>query len=63
MADMTLCTSQKCPVRTRCRRNEACPDAYKADERRQSYAIWHPTAGASCPGFIDAAATTEDRNP
>jgi len=52
MTDLTLCKSSICPVKKRCRRNEACESAYKASEY-QSWACWHPQSGASCPGFID----------
>jgi len=55
MTDMTLCSSDACPVGKRCRRNKACPDAYKASEY-QFYAYWYPESGAGCPGFIEARA-------
>jgi hypothetical protein len=62
MADMTLCASDDCPVRERCRRNQACPDAYVWSEYRQSFAYWHPEAGAGCPGFIEGRAALEPHN-
>ena len=55
MTDMTLCASTRCRVVDRCRRNPACPDAYKASEWRQSWAVWNDENGnTDCPGFIDA---------
>lgn len=55
MADMTLCDSKRCDARERCRRNQACPRAYPISEHQQSWACWHPLAGATCPGFLDMA--------
>jgi hypothetical protein len=63
MADMTLCASKECPVRDRCRRNEACPTAYEWSSHRQSVAYWHPEAGAGCPGFIDAGRQALEAQP
>jgi hypothetical protein len=53
MPDMALCASTSCTVCTRCKRHSDCPDAYPAKAENQSYAIWYPTAGPQCPGFID----------
>lgn len=52
MTDVTLCRSDVCPVRERCRRNVvACPTAYKPDSYFQAYARWEPKRGESCGGF------------
>lgn len=64
MADTTLCMSQECPVRTRCRRNHYCATAYPAHPTYQSYAYWHPESGAGCSGFIEATdLPAEERKP
>lgn len=54
MADMTLCVSQTCRAKDRCKRNGACPDAYQPKADNQSYAMWYPPSGQNCPGFIDS---------
>jgi hypothetical protein len=54
MPDLTLCRSYRCRVRADCRRNPACALAYPADPDDQPWAIWNPSGGRACPGYIEA---------
>ncbi len=50
MADYTLCSSDDCPVRERCVRNAACPQAITSGTW-QSSSYWQPQLGEQCEGF------------
>lgn len=51
-ADNSLCNSAACEVRHACRRNPACPSAFKPDDYWQSRSEFEPEKGADCCGFV-----------